>query len=40
MIQELPADLIQVVATQIDPDAFAEIIVEEFPDLIMEMLSA
>ena len=39
MIEELPPDLIQVVATQIDPQIFAELIVEEFPDLIMEMLA-
>ena len=39
MIEQLPPDLIQVVATQIDPQIFAELIVEEFPDLIMEMLA-
>ena len=39
MIEQLPPDLIQVVATQIDPQIFAELIVEEFPDLIMEMLT-
>lgn len=39
MVEELPAELIQVVATQIDPEIFAELIVQEFPDLIMEMLT-
>lgn len=38
MIEELPAELIQVVATQIDPAVFAEILVEEFPDVLMEMI--
>lgn len=39
MIEELPAELMQVVATQIEPDIFAELIVQEFPDLLMEMLT-
>ena len=38
MIEELPPELIQVVATQIDPEVFAQILVEEFPDVLMEML--
>lgn len=39
MIEELPKDLIQVVATQIDHNDFAEMLSFEFPDLIMEMLA-
>ncbi len=39
MVEELPEDLIQVVATQIDPTDFSEILSREFPDLIMEMLA-
>lgn len=39
MIEELPKDLIQVVATQIDPTDFSEILSREFPDLLMEMLA-
>jgi len=39
MIEELPKDLIQVVATQIDPNDFADMLSSEFPDLIMEMLA-
>ena len=39
MIEELPKDLIQVVATQIDPTDFSEILSREFPDMIMEMLA-
>ena len=39
MIEELPKDLIQVIATQIDHNDFAEILSREFPDLIMEMLA-
>ena len=39
MIEELPKDLIQVVAVQIDPNDFADMLSSEFPDLIMEMLA-
>ncbi|MCD8024932.1 MAG: hypothetical protein LUE64_05310 [Candidatus Gastranaerophilales bacterium] len=38
MIEELPQDLIQVVATQIDPSDFADMLSSEFPDMIMDML--
>ena len=34
MIQELPADLTQIVLTQIDPRDFAEIIATEFQDIL------
>ena len=40
MIEELPQDLTQIVATQIDPEIFADMLANEFPDLIMEMLAA
>lgn len=39
MVQELPKELLQVVATQIDPDAFADILVENFSDLLIDLLS-
>lgn len=39
MIEELPQNLIQIVATQIDPTEFADMLSSEFPDLIMEMLA-
>lgn len=39
MIEELPKDLIQVIATQIDPTIFSEMLSREFPELIMEMLA-
>jgi len=39
MIEELPKDLIQIVATQIDPGEFSKMLSSEFPDLIMEMLA-
>ena len=40
MIEELPKDLIQVVATQIDPTEFSKLLSSEFPELIVEMLGA
>ena len=40
MIEELPQDLIQVVATQIDPTEFAKILSSNFSDLIVEMLAS
>ena len=40
MREELPKDLIQVVATQVDPTIFADMLSSEFPDLIMEMLGS
>ncbi len=39
MVEELPKDLIQIVATQIDPTVFSKILSTEFPDLIVEMLA-
>ena len=38
MINELPKDLMQIVATQIDPTEFSKILSSEFPELIVEML--
>ena len=35
----LPKDLIQVIATQIDPEIFAKMLSGEFPDLLMNMLA-
>ena len=32
MVEELPPDLLQVVATQIDPRIFAQVLIDEFPD--------
>ncbi len=40
MIQELPTNLIQVVATQIDPSVFSDMLASEFPDMLVEMLSS
>ena len=34
MVQELPPDLLQVVATQIDPLVFAQVLIDEFPDVL------
>lgn len=39
MIEELPQNLIQVVAVQIDPTIFSKILSREFPDMLMEMLA-
>lgn len=39
MIEELPKDLIQIVATQVDPTEFSKMLSSEFPELIMEMLA-
>ncbi len=38
MIEELPKDLIQVVATQVDHNDFAEMLSSEFPEMLMQML--
>lgn len=38
MIEELPKNLMQIVATQIDPTEFSKILSSEFPELIVEML--
>jgi len=37
MVQELPKDLIQVVATQIDPSVFADFLSENFKDILSEI---
>lgn len=37
MVEELPDDLLQVVATQIDPAIFADILVDEFADILAEV---
>lgn len=34
MVDNLPSDLIQVIATQIDPQVFAEILIDKFPDVL------
>ena len=38
MIQELPMDLTQVVLTQIDPNDFAEILAEDFQDILGQVV--
>ena len=38
MIQELPIDLTQIVLTQIDPKDFAEILTEDFQDILSSVL--
>ncbi len=37
MVQELPPDLLQVVATQIDPVVFAQVLIDEFPDILSKI---
>lgn len=37
MVEELPQDLIQVVATQIDPEIFANILIDKFPDILSQI---
>ncbi|GBF22912.1 mgtE intracellular region [Candidatus Gastranaerophilus sp. (ex Termes propinquus)] len=37
MVDQLPDDLIQVVATQIDPKIFADILIDKFPDVIKQI---
>lgn len=37
MVEELPPDLLQVVATQIDPRIFAQILIDEFPDVLSKI---
>ncbi len=37
MVQELPPDLLQVVATQIDPQVFAQVLIDEFPDVLSKI---
>lgn len=37
MIKELPKDVIQVVATQINPEIFADVLIKEFPDVLKEI---
>ncbi len=39
MVEQLPKDLIQVVATQIDHNDFAEFLSGDFPELLMKMLA-
>ena len=38
MIQELPADLTQVVLTQIDPVVFSEILARDFQDILASVV--
>ena len=38
MIQELPIDLTQIVLTQIDPKDFAEILTEDFQDILSSVV--
>ena len=37
MVEELPPDLLQVVATQIDPAVFAQVLIDEFPDVLSKI---
>ncbi len=37
MMKELPDNLLQVVATQIEPDVFAEVLVDNFSDILKEI---
>ena len=37
MVEELPPDLLQVVATQIDPLVFAQVLIDEFPDVLSKI---
>ena len=37
MVEELPPDLLQVVATQIDPTVFAQVLIDEFPDVLSKI---
>lgn len=37
MVEELPPDLLQVVATQIDPRIFAQILINDFPDVLSKI---
>ena len=37
MVEELPPDLLQVVATQIDPQVFAQVLIDEFPDVLSKI---
>lgn len=37
MVEELPQDLIQVVATQIDPEIFADMLIDKFPDILSQI---
>lgn len=37
MVEQLPQDLLQIVATQIDPAKFADILIEKFPDVLAQM---
>ena len=37
MVQELPPDLLQVVATQIDPVVFAQVLIDEFPEVLAKI---
>lgn len=38
MIKELPNDLLSIVITQIDTDKFAEILMDQFPDVIADII--
>ena len=38
MVKELPKDLIQVIATQIDPGEFAEILSKNYKDILAQVL--
>ncbi len=37
MVEELPADLIQIIATQIDPGMFAKVLVEDYADILKDI---
>ena len=38
MVQELPLDLTQIVLTQIDPQQFAEILAQDFQDILSQVV--
>ena len=38
MIEELPNDLLSLVITQMDTEKFAEILMDEFPEVIAEII--
>jgi hypothetical protein len=37
MVEELPTDLIQIIATQIDPSVFAKVLTENYADILKDI---
>jgi hypothetical protein len=37
MVEELPQDLIQIIATQIDPSVFAKVLTEDYADILKDI---